>query len=141
MTRVLTVWSCMHHMDVSSPRALSVDRSKCKWLFRPPSSVYFAQGDSLVSCHCRFYSLISQTNIRGDAYGASRAPLYLLQRIVTSIRAVLPRPFVLGVKLSSSDYIGAGSGHDPRAEEEAEDRAVAHVVEVARWDMIDFIEV
>jgi len=60
---------------------------------------------------------------------------------VTSIRAVLPRPFVLGVKLSSSDYIGAGSGHDPRAEEEAEDRAVAHVVEVAQWDMIDFIEV
>jgi 2,4-dienoyl-CoA reductase-like NADH-dependent reductase (Old Yellow Enzyme family) len=60
---------------------------------------------------------------------------------VTSIRAVLPRPFVLGVKLSSSDYIGAGSAHDPRAEEEAEDRAVAHVVEVARWDMIDFVEV
>ena len=60
---------------------------------------------------------------------------------MTSIRAVLPRPFVLGVKLSSSDYIGAGSGHDPRAEEEAEDRAVAHVVEVAQWDMIDFIEV
>ena len=60
---------------------------------------------------------------------------------MTSIRAVLPRPFVLGVKLSSSDYVGAGSVHDPRAEEEAEDRAVAHVVEVARWDMIDFIEV
>lgn len=82
-----------------------------------------------------------KTNIRDDAYGASHAPLYLLQRIVTSIRAVLPRPFVLGVKLSSSDYIGAGSVHDPRAEEEAEDRAVAHVVEVSLWDMIDFIEV
>jgi hypothetical protein len=48
---------------------------------------------------------------------------------------------VLGVKLSSSDYVGAGSVHDPRAEEEAEDRGVAHVVEVARWDMVDFIEV
>jgi hypothetical protein len=48
---------------------------------------------------------------------------------------------VLGVKLSSSDYVGAGSVHDPRAEEEAEDKAVAHVVDVARWDMIDFIEV
>ena len=67
--------------------------------------------------------------------------MYLLQRIVTSIRAVLPRPFVLGVKLSSSDYIGAGSVLDPRAEEEAEDRAVAHIVEVAQWDLIDFIEV
>lgn len=60
---------------------------------------------------------------------------------MTSIRGVLPRPFVLGVKLNSSDYVGAGSAHDPRAEEEAEDRAVAHVVEIARWDMIDFIEV
>ena len=60
---------------------------------------------------------------------------------MTSIRAVLPRPFVLGVKLNSSDYVSAGSVHDPRAEEEAEDRAVAHVVDVARWDMIDFIEV
>jgi 2,4-dienoyl-CoA reductase-like NADH-dependent reductase (Old Yellow Enzyme family) len=131
----------MHHMDVSSPPALSVDRSKCKWPFRPTCSIYFSQGDSLVPCHCRFYSHTFQTNIRDDAYGASHAPLYLLQRIVTSIRAVLSRPFVLGVKLSSSDYIGAGSVHDPRAEEEAEDRAVAHVVEVARWDMIDFIEV
>lgn len=94
-----------------------------------------------MACHSRFYSLTLQTNIREDAYGASHAPLYLLQRIVTSIRAVLPRPFVLGIKLCSSDYVGAGSVHDPRAEEEAEDRAVAHVVEIARWDMIDFIEV
>jgi hypothetical protein len=82
-----------------------------------------------------------QSNVRDDAYSANHAPLYLLQRIVTSIRAVLPRPFVLGVKLNSSDYVGAGSVHDPRAEEEAEDRAVAHVVDVARWDMVDFIEV
>lgn len=82
-----------------------------------------------------------QTNIREDAYGAAHAPLCLLQRIVTSIRGVLPRPFVLGVKLNSSDYVGASSAHDPRAEEEAEDRAVAHVVEIGRWDMIDFIEV
>ncbi|KAI0000881.1 hypothetical protein BJV77DRAFT_1057813 [Russula vinacea] len=82
-----------------------------------------------------------KSNVRDDVYSANHAPLYLLQRIVTSIRAVLPRPFVLGVKLNSSDYVSAGSVHDPRAEEEAEDRAVAHVVDVARWDMIDFIEV
>jgi len=94
-----------------------------------------------VACHCRSCSLAFQSNIRDDAYGASNAPLYLLQRILTSIRAVLPKPFVLGVKISSSDYVGAGSVHDPRAEEEAEDKAVALVVEVARWDMVDFIEV
>jgi 2,4-dienoyl-CoA reductase-like NADH-dependent reductase (Old Yellow Enzyme family) len=67
--------------------------------------------------------------------------LHLLYRIVTDIREVLPRPFVLGVKLNSSDYVGAGSVQNPRAEQEAEDRALAHVVDVARWDMIDFIEI
>ncbi len=71
-----------------------------------------------MACHCRSCSLAFQSNIRDDAYGASNAPLYLLQRILTSIRAVLPKPFVLGVKISSS-----------------------LVVEVARWDMVDFIEV
>jgi len=60
---------------------------------------------------------------------------------VTSIREVLPRPFVLGVKLNSSDYVGSGSAPDPRAEEEAEDRVIAHLVQVARWDMLDFIEI
>jgi len=82
-----------------------------------------------------------KSNVRDDAYSAIHAPLHLLQRIVTAIREVLPRPFVLGVKLSSSDYVGAGSVPNPQAEEEAEDRAVAHVVDVASWDMIDFIEI
>lgn len=127
------------HGCKSSPVSLLVGESK--WPFRSTRSVYFPQGDGLVACHCRLYSLPFQSNVRDDAYSANHAPLYLLQRIVTSIRAVLPRPFVLGVKLNSSDYVSAGSVHDPRAEEEAEDRAVAHVVDVARWDMIDFIEV
>jgi 2,4-dienoyl-CoA reductase-like NADH-dependent reductase (Old Yellow Enzyme family) len=82
-----------------------------------------------------------QSNIRDDAYSAKCAPLHLLHRIVIAIREVLPRPFVLGVKLSSSDYVGAGSVQNARAEEEAEDKALAHVVDVARWDMIDFIEI
>ena len=60
---------------------------------------------------------------------------------MTAIREVLPRPFVLGIKLNSSDYVGAGSVHNSQAEEEAEDSAVAHVVDIARWDMIDFIEI
>jgi len=88
-----------------------------------------------------FHLRLSQSNVRDDAYSAIHTPLHLLQRIVTAIREVLPRPFVLGVKLSSSDYVGAGSVQDPQAEEEAEDRAVAHVVDVASWDMVDFIEI
>lgn len=82
-----------------------------------------------------------QNNIREDAYSSKHAPLHLLQRIVTSIRKVLPRPFVLGIKLNSSDHVGAGSLHDAQAEKEAEDRALGHVVDIARWGMIDFIEI
>jgi 2,4-dienoyl-CoA reductase-like NADH-dependent reductase (Old Yellow Enzyme family) len=94
-----------------------------------------------VTCQYSFCLPLFQTNFRNDAYSAKHAPLHLLHRIVTAIREVLPRPFILGVKLSSSDYVGAGSVRNPQAEEEAEDRAVAHVVNVARWDMIDFIEI
>ena len=60
---------------------------------------------------------------------------------MSSIRKVLPRPFVLGIKLNSSDYVGSGSLYDARAEEEAKNRALAHVVDIARWDMVDFIEI
>jgi 2,4-dienoyl-CoA reductase-like NADH-dependent reductase (Old Yellow Enzyme family) len=86
-------------------------------------------------------TVLLQSNIREDAYSAIHAPLHLLQRIVTSIRKVLPRPFVLGIKLSSSDYVGAGSSHDAQAETEAEERALGHVVEIARWETVDFIEI
>lgn len=94
-----------------------------------------------MNCHFKLYSTVLQSNIRDDAYGARHAPLHLLQRIVSSIRKVLPRPFVLGIKLSSSDYVGAGSLYNARAEEEAKNRALAHVVDIARWDMVDFIEI
>ena len=48
---------------------------------------------------------------------------------------------MLGIKLSSSDYVGAGSLYDARAEEEAKSRALTHVVDISRWDMVDFIEI
>ncbi|KAI0282805.1 hypothetical protein BGY98DRAFT_61127 [Russula aff. rugulosa BPL654] len=137
----------MYRILFPTPRTMSVqDIDNVVKRFVLGANLAHDAGFDGIELHASHGYLLAQfispkTNIRDDAYGASHAPLYLLQRIVTSIRAVLPRPFVLGVKLSSSDYVGAGSVHDPRAEEEAEDRAVAHVVEVARWDMIDFIEV
>ena len=73
-------------------------------------------------------TVLLQSNIREDAYSAKHAPLHLLQRIVTSIRKVLPRRFVLAIKRSSSDYVGAGSSHDPQAETGSEERALGHVV-------------
>ncbi len=48
---------------------------------------------------------------------------------------------MLGIKLSSSDYVGAGSLYNARAEEEGKNGALVHVVDIARWDMVDFIEI
>ena len=94
-----------------------------------------------MDCYLKFYLTVLQSNIRDDAYGAQHAPLHLLRRIASSVRKALPRPFVLGIKLSSSGYIGAGSVYNARAEEEARNRALAHVTNIALWDMVDFIEI
>ena len=48
---------------------------------------------------------------------------------------------MLGIKLNSSDYVGAGSLYNAQAEEEAKNRALAHVADIARWDMVDFLEI
>lgn len=130
----------MHHMAVSHSRLSSLRTGRNGFVdllaeFLSPKVIV------PVTCQYSFYLPLFQSNIRDDAYSAKHAPLHLLHRIVTAIREVLPRPFVLGVKLSSSDYVGAGSVQNAQAEEEAEDRALAHVVDVARWDMIDFIEI
>ena len=108
---------------------------------RSPCSVHLSQGNSHLAYYYKLYSIVLQSNIRDDAYSAKHAPLHLLQRIVTSIRKVLPRPFVLGIKLSSSDYVGAGSLHEAQVEQEAEDMALSHIVDIACWDMIEFIEI
>lgn len=46
------------------------------------------------------------TNLRTDDYGGSpRARLKFLFEVIDAIRADLPRPFILGVKLNSADYV------------------------------------
>ncbi|KAH9834380.1 NADPH dehydrogenase [Teratosphaeria destructans] len=55
--------------------------------------------------------LSPRTNRRTDEYGGSPAKrMKLLRRLVTEIRAACPRPYCLGVKLNSADYMDAGQG-------------------------------
>ncbi|KAI0302385.1 hypothetical protein B0F90DRAFT_1925132 [Multifurca ochricompacta] len=137
----------MYKIGFPTPRGMSIlDIDHIVDRFVLGAKLAHDAGFDGVELHASHGYLLAQfispkSNIRDDAYSAHHAPLHLLQRIVTSIRKVLPRPFVLGVKLSSSDYVGADSLPNPRAEEEAEDSALAHVVNVARWDMVDFIEI
>ncbi|THH21168.1 hypothetical protein EW146_g352 [Bondarzewia mesenterica] len=83
-----------------------------------------------------------QSNRRVDEYSARTSPLRLLHRIASSIRAVVPPHFALGVKVNSADYMDAnsplqGAEHGP----DVEQRALAHVTEIASWNMFDFIEI
>ncbi|KAN0127358.1 hypothetical protein V8E53_014790 [Lactarius tabidus] len=137
----------IYKVGLQTPRAMSVqDIDHLVDRFVLGAKLAHDAGFDGVELHASHGYLLAQfispkSNIRDDAYGAQRAPLHLLRRIASSIREVLPRPFVLGIKLSSSDYIGAGSLYDARAEEEARNRALAHVTDIARWDMVDFIEI
>lgn len=87
-----------------------------------------------------------KSNTRTDDYSAMPGnSLRLLNRIVTSIRAIAPPRFILGVKISSADYVEAGSGLASDEKDDIlsmeEERAVGHVKEIARWKMVDFIEI
>ncbi|KAH9036155.1 hypothetical protein EDB85DRAFT_800138 [Lactarius pseudohatsudake] len=137
----------VYKIGFQTPRAMSVqDIDHVVDRFVLSAKLAHDAGFDGVELHASHGYLLAQfispkSNIRDDAYGARHAPLHLLQRIVSSIRKVLPRPFVLGIKLSSSDYVGAGSLYNAQAEEEAKNRALAHIVDIARWDMVEFIEI
>lgn len=101
----------------------------------------------------------TQTNQRKDDYSCTSShELNFLHRIVTSIRAVVPSNFVVGVKINASDYVdssvtqGSNSENNKTAgpvnnlvieshKEKQETRALGHVRSMAGWHSLDFIEV
>ncbi|KZT70023.1 FMN-linked oxidoreductase [Daedalea quercina L-15889] len=98
-----------------------------------------------VQLHAAHGYLISQfmspkTNWREDRYGAPDNALRFLREIVCAIREhdKISSNFVLGVKLNAADYVDCRSGGQPA---EQQNQALQHVCEIARWGMLDFIEV
>ncbi|KAI0066807.1 FMN-linked oxidoreductase [Artomyces pyxidatus] len=84
-----------------------------------------------------------RSNERHDAYNAQDEPLHLLHQLISTIRAVVPSQFIVGVKVSSADYVEAGSSPsvDTGIEDAIEERALGHVIEISTWEMVDFIEI
>ncbi|KAJ7288288.1 hypothetical protein C8J57DRAFT_1279760 [Mycena rebaudengoi] len=73
----------------------------------------------------------SKCNTRIDEYSCSPDnALRLLRRIVHAIRAAVASEFILGVKINSADY--ADSNESP---------ALEHILSIASWGTIDFIEI
>lgn len=95
-----------------------------------------------------------KTNRRTDAYSCDFS-LNFLHHIVISIREAVPPDFILGVKVSVSDYAdtstktphlesGEKDPHRTRTERhkrKQEAEALGHVRTLASWHCIDFIEI
>ncbi|TDL25189.1 FMN-linked oxidoreductase [Rickenella mellea] len=68
-------------------------------------------------------------NRRKDEYGQ---PLFLLRKIVNHIRSILPEDFVVGVKISLSDYRSSGV---------SDEQVVSQLCELTKSGGVDFIEI
>ncbi|KAF8637868.1 hypothetical protein AX17_002494 [Amanita inopinata Kibby_2008] len=80
-----------------------------------------------------------KTNHRQDTFSSDADnALRLLQRIVDEIREAVPKDFVLGVKINSADYVDSNTPEDDASSEE---RVTQHVLSIARWGKVDFIEI
>ncbi|EAU88203.1 oxidoreductase [Coprinopsis cinerea okayama7 len=92
------------------------------------------------------YDLVAQflnpkSNTRTDEYALGRGDdLRLLREIVTGIRAAVPPQFVVGIKLNAADYTDTGSD-DQGTVTDKEERAMKHILEIAQWGGVDFIEI
>jgi len=71
-----------------------------------------------------------QSNQRTDEYGEK---LYLLRRIATEIRRSVPKDFILGIKLNSTDFVDAVATSD--------EKALRHVEDIVSWGLVDFLEI
>ena len=58
---------------------------------------------------------------------------------MTDIRALVPREFIVGVKINSGDYVDSAT--DVEAREDEEKRAMSIVRTLLSWSEIDFIEI
>lgn len=65
--------------------------------------------------------------------------LRILRLLVDEVRKVVPKDFIVGVKLNAGDYTTAAS--DDPALTPKEERALGHMKQIASWGGVDFIEI
>jgi len=74
--------------------------------------------------------------------------LRLLRRIVLSIRSIVPKEFIVGIKINAGDYVDSDVDKDMRfteisgqAKDKQEELALDHVRTIGNWGGVDFIEI
>ncbi|KAJ2922232.1 hypothetical protein H1R20_g14867, partial [Candolleomyces eurysporus] len=83
--------------------------------------------------------LSPKTNQRTDDFSVHNGnDLRLLHTIVTRVRQVVPKDFVVGIKINAADYSSSGDDDFLTPKEE---RALNHIQTIAQWGGVDFIEV
>ncbi|GBE83974.1 FMN-linked oxidoreductase [Sparassis crispa] len=141
----------LHNICFQTPTVMSLsDIDDAVASFVRGAQVAAQSGFDGVELHASHGYLIAQfispkTNLRSDAYSE---PLHFLYHIVSSIRSpgMVPDNFILGIKLNASDYVEESSNgtEDEQAYSRTgmqETLALEHVKEIARWSMVDFIQV
>ncbi|KAF8842883.1 FMN-linked oxidoreductase [Paxillus ammoniavirescens] len=98
-----------------------------------------------VQVHCAHGYLLAQflnpkSNIRTDQYSAETG-LRMVREIVDGIRDVVPKDFVVGIKINSADYVGSGGRPLDETVLKETQHALGHIRSIAQWGTIDFIEI
>lgn len=135
----------LHALAFQTPRAMTMpDVDELVEAFSRGAKVAHMSGFDGVEIHAAHGYLLAQfispkSNIRTDEYSSSTENvLRLLHRIVSSVRAVVPNTFILGIKMNAADYV-TGKGDETVLEDEQ--RVLHHIRCIAGWGMVDFIEV
>lgn len=64
-----------------------------------------------------------------------------MREIVEGIRAIVPKDFVIGVKINSADYVETGERpSDERVLKETQ-RVLDYIRTITLWGVVDFIEI
>ncbi|KAF8549044.1 FMN-linked oxidoreductase [Imleria badia] len=100
-----------------------------------------------VQLHCAHGYLLAQflnpkSNVRQDEYSIeSPNALRMVREIVVGIRAIVPKDFVIGVKINSADYVETGERPSSERVSTETQRVLDHIRTIALWGMVDFIEI
>ncbi|KAF7345338.1 Nadph dehydrogenase [Mycena sanguinolenta] len=131
----------LHQLMFQIPRSMSLtDIDDVVAAFVRGAKLAAQTGYDGVELHAAHGYLLAQfispkSNKRTDDYSCSpKNTLRLLHRIVTETRAVVPRNFILGLKMNSADYADSYENGDISP-------ALDHIRTIASWGSVDFIEI
>ncbi|KAL0579247.1 hypothetical protein V5O48_002751 [Marasmius crinis-equi] len=132
------LFSLFHKLMFQTPRAMTLtDIEQTISGFVRGAELAILSGFDGIQLHVAHGYLLAQflspkANKRTDVYAVGS--LTLLRRITTEIRKTASPNFVLGLKLNTTDYSTVESTSAQ------EDRALGHLLTIASWGTIDFVE-